>query len=65
MFQKLIGLVFDTIKEYNFLFSSGEPPQADIFLSSEVESLDRQTKADEKEKVVEAEPVAEPPKETL
>jgi DNA primase len=39
----------NTRKEYDFLFSSGEPPQADIFLSSEETS-------NEKKIITEAEP---------
>ncbi len=39
----------NTRKEYNFLFSSGEPPQADIFLSTEETS-------NEKKIITEAEP---------
>ncbi len=31
----ILNHLVNTRKEYNFLFSSGEPPQADIFLSSE------------------------------
>lgn len=31
----------NTRKEYNFLFSSGEPPQADIFLSSEEKTTEK------------------------
>lgn len=31
----------NTRKEYNFLFSSGEPPQADIFLSSEEKATEK------------------------
>ncbi len=42
--------LIETRKEYSFLFSSGEPPQADIFLSTEVESLDTPIKSIEKEK---------------
>ncbi len=42
--------LIETRKEYSFLFSSGEPPQVDIFLSTEVESLDTPIKSIEKEK---------------
>ncbi len=54
----ILGHLIETRKEYSFLFSSGEPEftrskaevQADIFLSTEVESLDTPIKSIEKEK---------------
>jgi DNA primase len=53
---EILHHLVNTRKEYNFLFCS-EPPQANIFLSNE--------NPVEKEKAIEAEPVAEPPKETV
>lgn len=51
----VLNHLVNTRKEYNFLFSSGEPPQADIFLSSE-------EKTTEKISVKKEKPTEEPPK---
>ncbi len=56
--SEILSHLIKTRKEYDFLFSSGEPEftrskaevQADIFLSTEVESLDTPIKSIEKEK---------------